>query len=233
MSRFVSGGTADEPAERDDAWLKAQQEIEARHRQKKDESRQENGKSLYDTLQANKAAKQDAFEESTRLRNQFRALAEDEVDFLDSVLESTRAQEAAVKKETAEQLDLFRQQQEESQKAAAVDEQEEQPVNQDSWAVKGRKRKSVNNGPTIRFKLAKKQDTASASDGDKHAVALGSSQEAPDATTLPPGIEPDRPKLSDPAAHDKPPTAAMPQVSKPPSPPGGGLGLAAYSSDED
>lgn len=54
MSRFVSGGTIDEPVERDDAWLKAQQEIEAKRRQKEEESKQEGGKSLYETLQANK-----------------------------------------------------------------------------------------------------------------------------------------------------------------------------------
>lgn len=54
MSRFVSGGTSDQPIERDGAWLKAQQEIEARRRQKEEEGRQEGGKSLYETLQANK-----------------------------------------------------------------------------------------------------------------------------------------------------------------------------------
>lgn len=54
MSRFVSGGTVDEPEERDDAWLKAQQEIEAKRRQKEDEERQGGGKSLFETLQANK-----------------------------------------------------------------------------------------------------------------------------------------------------------------------------------
>lgn len=56
MSRFVSGGTNDQPVERDEDWLKAQQEIEAKRRQKEEESRQEGGKSLYDTLQANKGS---------------------------------------------------------------------------------------------------------------------------------------------------------------------------------
>jgi len=54
MSRFVAGGTVDEPAERDDAWLAAQQEIEAKRRQKEEEGRQGGGKSLYETLEANK-----------------------------------------------------------------------------------------------------------------------------------------------------------------------------------
>lgn len=54
MSRFVSGGTADEPIERDDAWLKAQQEIEAKRLEKEEQGRQQDGKSLFETLQANK-----------------------------------------------------------------------------------------------------------------------------------------------------------------------------------
>ncbi len=53
-SGFVSGGTTDQPIERDDEWLKAQQDIEANRRRKEEESRQPGGKTLYDTLQANK-----------------------------------------------------------------------------------------------------------------------------------------------------------------------------------
>ena len=54
MSRFVSGGTNEEPTERDEEWLKAQQEIEAKRKQKVKIGEQEGGKSLYETLQANK-----------------------------------------------------------------------------------------------------------------------------------------------------------------------------------
>ena len=53
-SGFVSGGTADKPTERDDEWLKAQQEIEATRRRKEEEGRQQGGKSLYEVLQNNK-----------------------------------------------------------------------------------------------------------------------------------------------------------------------------------
>ena len=53
-SGFVSGGTTDNPTERDDEWLKAQQEIEANRRRKEEESRQEGGKTLYEVLQSNK-----------------------------------------------------------------------------------------------------------------------------------------------------------------------------------
>jgi len=55
MSRFVSGGTDDQPdVSRDDEWLKAQQELDARSLAKQLEGRQGEGKSLYETLQANK-----------------------------------------------------------------------------------------------------------------------------------------------------------------------------------
>ena len=53
-SGFVSGGTTDEPIERDDEWLKAQQELEATRRRREEESRQTDGKSLYEILQQNK-----------------------------------------------------------------------------------------------------------------------------------------------------------------------------------
>lgn len=53
-SGFVSGGTTDKPVERDDEWLRAQQEIEANRRRKEEEGKQEGGKSLYEILQNNK-----------------------------------------------------------------------------------------------------------------------------------------------------------------------------------
>lgn len=53
-SGFVSGGTIDNPIERDDEWLKAQQEIEVNRRRKEEEGRQVDGKSLFEVLQQNK-----------------------------------------------------------------------------------------------------------------------------------------------------------------------------------
>ena len=55
-SGFVSGGTTEQPLERSDEWLKAQQEIEAQRRRKEDEGRQESGKSLYEVLEQNKGS---------------------------------------------------------------------------------------------------------------------------------------------------------------------------------
>ncbi|KAK1722566.1 N-terminal domain of NEFA-interacting nuclear protein NIP30-domain-containing protein [Colletotrichum acutatum] len=67
-------------------WELVQKELDA-ERKRREEARVksvEGGeKSLYDVLQANKAAKQAAFEEANKIRNQFRALDDDEIDFLD------------------------------------------------------------------------------------------------------------------------------------------------------
>ena len=86
------------------------------------------------------------------MKNQFRNLDEDEIEFLDSVLESTRAKEEAVKRETAQQLDIFRQQQEEADKALLSQDGDAADTNHSSiasnlpsdesqWALNGRKRK--------------------------------------------------------------------------------------------
>jgi hypothetical protein len=53
-SGFVSGGTIDDPAERDDAWRAAQEELAENRRRKDELATQNDGKSLYDVLQANK-----------------------------------------------------------------------------------------------------------------------------------------------------------------------------------
>ena len=60
--RFVSGGTAEEPPERDEEWLAAQKELDSKAQQRRQaESNQgsglqEGGKTLYETLQANKGS---------------------------------------------------------------------------------------------------------------------------------------------------------------------------------
>lgn len=56
MSRFVSAGTNVEPVERDAEWLQAQQELENARRIKEEQSRNTDGKTLYEVLQANKGS---------------------------------------------------------------------------------------------------------------------------------------------------------------------------------
>ncbi|THH02155.1 hypothetical protein EW026_g694 [Hermanssonia centrifuga] len=67
------------------------------------------GRSLAEKLAANKAAKQEEWEERNKLGNQFRALEEDEVLFLDSVLEKQREEERIRKEMDGEELKNFRQ----------------------------------------------------------------------------------------------------------------------------
>lgn len=54
-SGFVSAGTNEAPVERDDEWLKAQQELEEERRRKAEIGKQNDGKSLYEVLQQNKS----------------------------------------------------------------------------------------------------------------------------------------------------------------------------------
>ncbi|KAL8863131.1 MAG: hypothetical protein Q9178_000505 [Gyalolechia marmorata] len=244
-SGFVSGGTTDKPIERDDEWLKAQQEIEANRRKKEEEGRQEGGKSLFEILQNNKVTKQEAFEESIRLKNQFRNLDEDEVEFLDSVLESTRAKEDAVKKETAEQLNLFRRQQDEADKASldltgtrtdASSEPGTQPETfaaNSQWAINARKRKRLKDkGVLPGVKLRKSSSTSETPTSPLLAIPRTSS-----------GVK-DSPVQGSKAAIDQGKASHIgdngdvesPQVKASldsPKPTVGALGLSGYSSEED
>ncbi|CZT16659.1 uncharacterized protein RCC_02494 [Ramularia collo-cygni] len=231
MSRFVSGGTNEEPTERDEAWIAAQAEIEARRAEKSAQAQQSDGKSLYETLQANKAAKQDAFEESIKLRNQFQSLDEDDVEFLDSVLESTRAAEAAVKKQTQEQLDAFRRQREEAEQAARVAPEAEAPVMTESWTV-SRKRKKGREDALGGIKLRKASSGAKAARSTEQ-IATVDERPAASPTANASYISPE-PKTV--ATEDKPKAEEEPKDNSKLSPlPSAGisLGLDAYSSDED
>ncbi|KND90144.1 hypothetical protein TOPH_05119 [Tolypocladium ophioglossoides CBS 100239] len=166
-SRFVSGGTirsggevsTDEtastsqppasapeqpPLGKSTEWEAVQQELEA-ERKRRDEARLKAAtgeeKSLYDVLQANKAAKQAAIEEQNRLKNQFRALDNDEVEFLDEVRERERREEERVRRETEDGLRAFRERQKGGGGGSeAVLEVGERLEVEEQWGV-GRKRK--------------------------------------------------------------------------------------------
>ncbi|KAH9837084.1 N-terminal domain of NEFA-interacting nuclear protein NIP30-domain-containing protein [Rhodofomes roseus] len=66
------------------------------------------GRSLAEKLAANRAAKQEEWEERNKLGNQFRALEEDEVLFLDSVLEKQREEERLREEMDGKELKSFR-----------------------------------------------------------------------------------------------------------------------------
>ncbi|OAQ72872.1 NEFA-interacting nuclear protein NIP30 [Pochonia chlamydosporia 170] len=151
-NRFVSGGTinptdsspdAKEAAPREQLaknaeWEAVQAELENdRKRREAERLKAATGeeRSLYDVLQANKAAKQAAFEEANKIRNQFRALDDDEVEFLDEVVAAKRKEEERVRRETEDGVKSFRERQRRTSGEGVVEEDKEE-----DWGV-GRKRK--------------------------------------------------------------------------------------------
>ncbi|RDL42285.1 Uncharacterized protein BP5553_02264 [Venustampulla echinocandica] len=242
-SGFVSGGTADAPIERSDEWLAAQQEIEANHRRKAEQARQADGKSLFETLEANKAAKQDAFDEAHRLKNQFRALDEDEAEFLDSVLESTRAEEARVKKETAEGLALFRQQQEEADKKArrgsddAANADDTSPtVEEEVWVVGGRKRKRTKEKEVFKGVRIRRASTAN-EDKKRTVPSVKPSSIDPPSTKIDAATPSKAVKIPAPAQTQQAKATTSIANSAPATQPGAqkkaSVSLVNYGSDED
>ena len=189
------------------------------------------------------AAKQEAFEESIRLKNQFRTLDDEEADFLHDVLESTRNKELQVKKETAEQLEAFRKQCEAAEKALAQGDalanntttDATAPTVEESWATSSRKRRrrKEKNDEAPSAKLPKKTSTFT----DVPLVKL--SADVSTAESLPNRESPQTTSKgsngnSTGTANSKPKSIEHPRKSVPsmqinPLQ----LGLAAYSSDED
>lgn len=159
---------------------------------------------------------------------------DDEIEFLDSVNESTRAKENTVKKETAEQLRLFRDQQVKNERAAAKSPAQDEPAQQSAmWSATSKKRKRDKAGQALPgVKLRKASST-----GDSKAEVSSSPEGRSNNQTsaIPAGNSAVSPvRDSERAAlpsEDAP--AGIPKDSSPPSPPAAGLGLGGYSSDED
>ncbi|KAK7992409.1 hypothetical protein PG996_012559 [Apiospora saccharicola] len=222
-------------------WARVQAELEA-SRAQREATRRANAegtsgeeKSLFEVLQANKAAKQAAFEEASRLSNQFRALDDDEVDFLEEVQEKERQEEERKRRELEEGLGKFRQAQNKGRPPAngagkndVVEEEEEEVVPTEDLASEwagaatggaGRKRKREKE---VLFKGIKRKSTSESAQeksiANKSADAKGTTKTAQAANTSP------APKAEQ---TTKPPAAASRTVPKPM------LGLVAYGSDDD
>ncbi|KAG7104962.1 hypothetical protein HYQ45_001438 [Verticillium longisporum] len=235
-SRFVSGGkidaetgevvtpdasdknTAQETRSKGNAeWEAVQRELDA-ERRRREEARAkavEGGeKSLYDVLQANKAAKEAAFEEANKIRNQFRALDDDEIDFLDEVREKKRMEEERVREETTEGLKAFRERQQVQDKTPAEEESRPEDDGTDEWAV-GRKRKRER-GSEVKGLVRRR-----VSEGGKGDSKTGDGGKSADSATA--------------AAQLRTTTSATAATTKPTSvsPPPPKVGLVAYDSDDD
>lgn len=190
-------------------------------------------------------AKQEAFEEKIKLKNQFRSLDEDEVDFLDSIMESTRAQEAAVKKDTADQLEVFRKQREEAEKALLEDGSANviPAAEAEDWKIPGRKRRREKKKDSL-IPGKKRKSTAEGTGED--SPPTGKKMEGNQPTTE--GEKSTGPAKSGPAAPrqepqsspgsnnpGKPAESTKATSSKPTEPPkpAASLGLADYGSDSE
>lgn len=176
-------------------------------------------------------AKQEAFEEKMRLKNQFRALDEDEVDFLDSVLESTRAQEEAVRKDTADQLEIFRKQREEAEKVLLGPTSSEiPPTEEEEWSIPARKRRRDKGKDLL---VPGKKWKASAGEGGGIATVEPERKVSTSASVAAPGS-----KIVENAAKGRgitqkshtPQQADTKDAAKTAS---GSLGLVSYGSDSD
>ncbi|KAM0437591.1 hypothetical protein ACHAPT_001955 [Fusarium lateritium] len=229
-NRFVSAGTIDSSGElskdasaaaataeqplydsaRNKEWEAVQKELEAERRRREEQrvkaASGEGEQSLYDILQANKAAKQAAFEEQTKLRNQFRALDDDEIEFLDEIRANKRAEEERVRRETEEGLKVFREQ----QKGDAGEKPEDEPGTEgggESWEV-GRKRKRVKEREVkgLRRKVSAVEEDGKDEEPAKEKEAEKASEEG--------------------KAESKAETSTKPPEKK-------GLGLVGYGSDSD
>lgn len=189
-------------------------------------------------------AKQEAFEESIRLKNQFRSLDEDEVEFLDSVLESTRAKEAAVKKETAEQLAEFHRQCEEAERSLLDDPSSEKagpvgsaksPGEEEQWSRSGKKRKRSKKELLFPTKIRRSSAGKDVAAGvppmtTDESVKKGNTPTTNLSTKASTDVEKDSKKESETKGDKLAPEPQKPQQKPHPS---SSLGLVAYGSDDD
>lgn len=168
------------------------------------------------------AAKQAAFEEQAKLSNQFRALDDDEIDFLDDVEAKKRLEEERVRQETAHGLKAFREAQKVQEKGEGAGEQ-----GGDEWATEwkasgGKKRKRPADG----FKGLVKRKTSEGTEHKDDKTKASDDAQQPDET---------KEKRTQAEAPVPTPPAAKKPIEKPKSasPPAKAvLGLGAYDSDD-
>lgn len=178
------------------------------------------------------AAKQEAYEESIRLKNQFRPLDEDEVEYLDSIQEAERAKEVAFKRETAEQLETFRKQREAAEQANLEsslehDSSTQADVSRNAWTTKKKRKRDQGPGREEETKLKK---ISSHEDSTNVDISPKLNLAPLTQTTMKANLLDDMPVIKEDRARTlsvSPPTIPSQKSASV------GLGLGAYSSDED
>jgi hypothetical protein len=157
------------------------------------------------------------------------------VEFLDSVLESSRAQEASILKETSEKLAAFRKHQEELEKAALSSSGGLAEEITETWvASSGKKRKKGREKEFLKGVKLRKSDSA-----DDTAAGTVVESKSAEKTTQAEAVEVKATSPSIPGAPNSKQSPTIGHLTKPAtlsttsSRPALGLGLANYSSDED
>lgn len=237
-STAASSSTTTISSARQAEWASVEKELEA-DRQRRAEARKALGsgvaeKSLFDVLQANKAAKQAAFDEAHRLKNQFRALDEDEIEFLEGVEEDARREAARVAAETAAGLDAFRAAQtgkpprggdknDGAESEDDADDTVEKLVDDSAWAVgRKRKRRGDKSDKAGAFPNLKRKGSSAATEKEKNNEEAEAKKKTTTSTT---GTTKETAK----AVPAKPTTAAPVAAAKAKP----ALGLVSYGSDDD
>lgn len=155
-------------------------------------------------------AKQAAFEEANKIKNQFRALDDDEIDFLDEVKAKQRADEERLRRETEEGLEAFRAAQKSNERTGEGDGEDET----EDWnaLVGGRKRKRVaKSAGVMKRRTMSEGERKNNSVGEKTGSALES-----------------RPKTAERKVKEEVKAAANTVPAAKPK-----MGLVSYNSEDD
>lgn len=157
-------------------------------------------------------AKQAAFEEANRIKNQFRALDDDEIEFLDDVKARQREEEGRLRRETEERVEAFRAAQRRKERGEGEGKGDEEPA-EGEWAA-GRKRKRVAKG----VGLLKRRTTTGEGEG-REVKGTGKEEKQEQ--------RPDLAKEAEKKTEETKGTVAAAPVAKPK------MGLVSYDSDDD
>lgn len=192
-------------------------------------------------------AKQAAFEEQNRIRNQFRALDDDEIEFLHGVRDEKRAEEERVRRETEDRLARFRKAQQLSEESGGgadgdatggddggdVDEEwtaaasRKRKREREKGGLKGIRRKTgsaLDGGEKEGGRSAPKEEVGERKGGDDAAASTATTKSTPASTAFPSG-------LGSSGGGSK--TALSPISNAATSKPKMALGLVDYGSDEE
>ena len=171
------------------------------------------------------AAKQAAFEEANKIKNQFRPLDDDEIDFLDGVRARRMEEESALRRETEERLRVFREAQKGSGGGAEAEPGDdglevEKEGEKEEWGPVGRKRKREKEKPWGKGIVKRKVSQA------QKAEETGSRATGGPGTSA-------RVVTADGVVKGEKQSVSKNSSSEAPTPSKSKLGLVSYGSDDD